>query len=119
MRTQRHELTAWLGPAADEMNPEQIDDFARVVDDIDARYPDPDDQDLRDAAMSAEVQMILGETTPEDAKRRLISARREALRASVAAQQIAVRLVRSGTEKKAAAEATGISRPTLDKALGE
>ncbi len=116
---QDHELMAWLGPAADELTPEQIERVASEARDIAGRYPDPDQQGERDAALSAVVQYLLGETTPEDAARALIDARRREREAYVAALQVAVMLVRDGGQKKASALATGVDRMSLLKALGE
>lgn len=112
-------LMTWLGPAADELTPEQIERVADEARRIDERYPDPDEQPERDAALSAVVQYLLGETTPEDANRALIAARRAEREAYVAAEQIAVMLVRDGTAKAAAARRAGIDRMSLLKALGE
>lgn len=114
-----YSLMAWLGPATDELTPEQIE---RVVDasrDIDARYPDTDEEDERQTALSATVQYLLGETTPEDVSRALITARRREREAYVAALQVAVMMVRGGAEKKGSAIACGVDRMSLLKALGE
>lgn len=113
------DMLAWLGPAADEMTPEQTERFAQAWHNIAERYPDPDDQSERDAALSAAVQYLLGETTPEDADRALMTARRRAREAYVAAEQIAVMLVADGTPKATAARRAGIDRMSLLKALGE
>nr|PZN19846.1 MAG: hypothetical protein DIU80_20995 [Chloroflexota bacterium] len=113
------DLMAWLGPAADELTPEQIERLRRVADDIDARYPDPGDQPVRDAALGAAVQYLLGEITPEAAARALIDARARAREAYVAAEQIAIMLVADGAPKAAAARRAGIDRMSLLKALGE
>ena len=113
------DLMAWLGPAADEMTPEQLERVADASRDIDERYPDPDDQNEREAALSATVQYILGDTTAEDANRALIDARLREREAYVAALQVAVMMVRSGTPKATAAKSAGIDRMGLLKALGE
>ncbi|MFI2667564.1 hypothetical protein [Micromonospora carbonacea] len=113
------DLTAWLGPAAADLTPQQIEQVSAEARSIAARYPDPDDQPDRDAALSATVQYLLGDTTPEDARRALIAARLREREAYVAAVQHAVMLVRDGGQKKAAALACGIDRMTLLKALGE
>lgn len=120
-----HELTAWLGPAYDELTDEQRDVFAREAADIAERYPDPDDepghrQAERDAAMSAVVQYLLGETTPDDAARALRAARDAERRASIAAQHIALMSHRhGGVGKSAAAREAGIDRHSLLWVLGE
>lgn len=113
------ELMAWLGPAADELTAEQIERVATEARRIAERYPDPDEQDEYNAALSATVQYLLGETTPEDANRALIDARRREREAFVAAEQIAVMLVGDGAQKATAARQVGIDRMSLLKALGE
>lgn len=113
------DLMAWLGPAADELTPEQIERVAAEARRIDERYPDPDEQPERDAALSAAVQYLLGETTPEDARRTLDDARRREREAFVAAEQIAVMLVGDGSKKATAARLVGIDRMSLLTALGE
>ena len=116
---QDYELTAWLGPAADELTAEQTDRVRAEAQQIAQRYPDPDEQPERDAALSAVVQYLLGETTPEDAGRALIIARQAERAAYVAAEQVAVMLVRDGHPKATAARQVGIDRMSLLKALGE
>jgi hypothetical protein len=114
-----NDLTTWLGPAANDLTPEQIERVAEVARDLDRRYPDPDEQPERDAALSATVQYLLGETTPEEAGRALLAARLAEQAAYVSALQIAVLLVADGTPKKKAAERAGVDRMSLLKALGE
>src|SRR5690606_9409675 len=113
------DLMAWLGPAADELTPEQLDRPRAAAADIGERYPDPDAQPEGDAALTAAVQSLLGEPTPEDAARALSPARRGGREAYVAAEQIAVMLVADGTPKATAARRAGIDRMSLLKALGE
>ena len=115
-----NELMAWLGPAAEELTAEQIGQVAEASRDIDARYPDPDEQPERDAALSATVQYLLGEIQPEDADRALIEARRREREAYVAALQVAVVAHRvGGVPKATAARRAGVDRMALLKALGE
>jgi hypothetical protein len=114
------DLITWLGPAAEQLTAEQLEIVADAARDINQRYPDPDEQPERDAALSATVQLLLGETSAHDAARTLIAARAEERRAYVHAEQVAVMLHRHGGMPKApAAEAVGISRMSLLKALGE
>jgi hypothetical protein len=113
------DLMAWLGPAADELTPEQIERVAAEARNIDERYPDPDEQPEREAALSATVQYLLGETTAEEVNRSLIDARSRERDAYVAALQVAVMLHRDGTPKATAAREAGIDRMGLLKALGE
>lgn len=123
-----NDLMAWLGPAAEELTPEQIERVAEASRDIEQRYPDPDEHEEREAALSAVVQYLLGDTTAEDAKRELIEARGRERRAYVAALQVAVMMVRDArqagvseriVDKKGKAEACGVDRMSLLKALGE
>jgi hypothetical protein len=113
------DLTAWLGPAADDLTTEQIERVAEAARDLGRRYPDPDERPERDAALSATVQYLLGETAPEEANRALIDARLAEQAAYVSALQIAVLLVADGVPKKTAAERVGVDRMSLLKALGE
>lgn len=114
------ELLAWLGPAADQITPRQLSTLIDTARDLDTRYPDPDEADEREAALSAIVQLMLDETTPEDANRRLITARAEERRAYVAALEIAVfRARHDGVPKAVAARESGIDRMRLLNALGE
>jgi len=113
------DLMAWLGPAADDLTPEQIDRVRTEAAAIRRRYPDPDEQPERDAALSAAVQYLLGVVSPEDASRALATARRREREAYVAAEQVAVMLVADGAPKATAARRAGIDRMSLLKALGE
>lgn len=112
-------LLEWLGPAADELAPDQIERVVAASAEIDARYPDPDESDMRHAALSAVVQHLLRETSADDANRALIAARSAEARAYAAALQIAVELVRDGEPKATAARRAGVDRMSLLGALGE
>jgi hypothetical protein len=113
------EMTAWLGPAADDMTPEQLDRFARIWDDVDERYPDEDHTDRRDAALSAAVQYLLGGTTIDQAGHTLAAARAAESRASAASQQMALMAVADGIPEAQAARRAGIDRMWLRKLLGK
>jgi hypothetical protein len=114
-----HELTVWLGPAYEQMTADQLDRFAGETDRIHERFPDRDEQPERDAAMSAAVQYLLGETRPDDAGRALAAARAAVSAAMAASQQIAVMANADGMSEVSAAQATGIDRMTLRKVLGK
>jgi DNA-binding phage protein len=114
------DLMAWLGPAGSELTPEQMELVADAARDINTRYPDPDEQPDREAALSATVQYLLGETSPEEAARELAQARQREHEAFVTALQVAVMAHRVGGIRKAtAARTSGIDRMGLLKALGE
>ncbi|MDV8070628.1 hypothetical protein R4P64_29255 [Rhodococcus sp. IEGM 1366] len=55
--------------------------FSRAAESIDERYPDPDVQLERDAALSTAVQYMLGETTAAEVRERLNRACVEAMEA--------------------------------------
>lgn len=116
---QRHELEAWLGPALSDLAPEQVDRLIEAAQEIEQHYGDPDDADLREAALSAAVQYLLGDITPEQAAAELAAARLVQARASAAAQQIAAMMVFDGVPKARAARQCGIDRMTLLTRLGE
>lgn len=112
-------LIAWLGPAAEELTDEQVDQVAEEARAISERYPHPDEQAERDAALSVVVQHLLGEITPDEAARALMDARQRERCAFAAAEWLGVMLVRGGAKKAVAARAVGIDRMSLLKALGE
>lgn len=97
----------------------EIDRLGDAERDIAARYPDPDDQDRRDAARAATVQYLAGELDADDVREQLDEAVTRQRAAYAAAIQVAVMMVRGGHDKKGAAHACGINRMTLLKALGE
>lgn len=113
-------LMTWLGPAADDLTAEQIEEVHAASRDLAERYPDEDDHGLYEAALSATVQYLLGDTTPEDADRTLIAARLTEAHAYAAALQVAVMAHRvGGVPKATAARRAGVDRMSLLKALGE
>lgn len=57
MSTQRYEIEAWLGDNHGLAN-DQIDELIQAAEDIAARYPDPDDSDLREAALTATYRLM-------------------------------------------------------------
>jgi hypothetical protein len=120
-----HDLMAWLGPATAELTAEQIDLIQTLCRDIDERWPDPDEQPEREAALSAVVQYLLGDTTPETARRTLVEARRRWDEAKAASTWLGVAIVRERQragrrpEKAVVARDVGIDRMALLRALGE
>jgi len=112
-------MTAWLGPAAEEMNDEQLDRFERIWDAIDEQYPDEGDQDIRAEVLSAAVQYLLEETAIDEAGAKRTATRMESLRASAAAQQIALMAIEDGMSETEAARRSGVDRMWLRKRLGK
>lgn len=110
---ERHELEAWLGPALEDLSPEQVDRLHREAEAIDARYPEPDDTDDREAALTAAVQYLLGELTVEEAGRRRRETRAAERHARVQAIQVALMAAADGLPTAAAAWAAGLDRQVL------
>lgn len=115
------ELSAWLGDT--ETTDEQRDRIERAAQAIDARYPIPVDGELQDvaqereAALSAAVQVILGDTTLEDVAAAYLAAKAREVDAHAA--QTGAIIAEARTQRKVdLARRTGLSRPTIDKALG-
>lgn len=111
--------TAWLGPAAEEMDDERRERFEREAAEIFTRIPDDDLADERDAALSALVQYMLGETTLDDVGRQRVSTQRAARTALIASQQVARLAVLDGVPEAEAARRAGIDRMTVRKMLGK
>lgn len=124
MSSHDHDLTAWLGDAADEMTPEQratFDQLAQRYDlEVVARRPGhgtdayhaADYADEDSAALVAAYEHAVGTFD--------LTARGKALReARDSAQQGGLIAILAGTSEAAAARESGISRPTLRKALGK
>ena len=110
---ERHELEAWLGPALEDLSPEQVDRLHREAVDIADRYPDPDDADDREAALTAAVQYMLGELTVEEAGRRRRETRAAERHARVQAIQLACMATEDGMPTASAARAAGVDRQVL------
>lgn len=110
---QRYELEAWLGPALAELTPDAIDRLHREAGDIADRYPDPDDADDREAALTAAVQYLLGELTVEEAGRRRRETRAAERHARVQAIQLACMAEADGMPTAAAARAAAVDRQVL------
>jgi hypothetical protein len=114
--TTRTDMLTWLGPAADEMTAEQIDEFDRVAAAIGGRWPDPEDSDSRELALSAAAQVIVGDNSLEalagswrDARR----VERERMAALTGA------LIATPGSERALEERSGVARATVRKALGK
>lgn len=117
-----NELTAWLGPAAEDLTDDMMERVADAARTIERRYPIPEDGELadvaaeRDAALSAAVQVILGDTTVEAEAQAYVAAQQAATTAH-AAQTGAIIATAPTTTKTELARRTGLSRVSIDKAL--
>ena len=95
MTTQRHEIEAWLGDFADELTDDQINDLVRISDEIEARYPDPDDEDERRAAMTVAHRLMVEDhdDVVDELAQRLRAARLAQIEALAGIRQAALILV--------------------------
>lgn len=114
-----HAMTVWLGPAAEEMTDDHRDRFARIWGEVQDRYPDRDDDGLRDAVLSAAVQYLLGECTLDTAAAGLASARAAVHEHLETAKQVALMAIEDGMTEKDAAKRIGLNRLTLRRAAGK
>lgn len=108
---QRYELEAWLGPAAEDLAPEQIDRLHRTALDLESRYPD--DPWAQEAALIAATQYLLGDLTPEEAGRRRRSTAAAERHARVQSIQVALMAAEDGLPTATAARLAGIDRQVL------
>ncbi len=113
------DLRAWLGPAADDLTAEQLERVADLSRRIDAFYPDPDEHREREAALSAVVQHLLGDTSPSEVRQAHVDAKLRAREAAVAATWVGVALAEETGNKLGAAREVGVDRMVLLETLGE
>lgn len=112
--------TAWLGPAADEMSPEQrrrFEDEAALI--VERYRDDPDLAQEADAALSALVAYLMGEVGVDRAGAERARTRDAERMASIAAQQVARLAVLDGMPEAEAARRAGLDRMTVRKVLGK
>lgn len=105
--------TDWLGDT--DLTSEQRARFDRHADDLAGRYDDPEESD---AALSALLQLILGETGEADLIEAWSAARRQ-VRTTKAAMDAALTLASESESELAIAARLGLARMTVRKALGK
>lgn len=119
------DYSAWLGlgdatiwPDGDPTG-DQLARFYAAATVIEARWPDPDDQHERDAALSAALGIITGEDSVEAIGRRATEAQGALLHAR--AEQVGAALAASDTypSEQALADALGVTRMTIRSWLGK
>lgn len=91
---QRYEIEAWLGDDHG-LTSEQIDQFTAAATEIEARYPDADDQDEREAALIVAHRLMVEDprVVVKDVAAAVGLARIAEVRALAAARQCAITLV--------------------------
>jgi hypothetical protein len=119
MTMQRYELEAWLGDNHG-LTDDQITELLRTANEIDARYPDPDDTDDRETALTVAYRLLLDHDDVVDTVAAdLSNARATQARALAALRQAAITLIPAGLETQAGfAQRAGIDRMTVRGWLG-
>jgi DNA-binding transcriptional regulator YiaG len=117
MAMQRYELEAWLGDDHG-LDEDQIDELLRTADEIEEQYPDEDDRDDREAALTAAYRLMV--EAPEDLVAELAAERTAARiaehKALVSLRQVAVTRIGNGDATEAGfAQQAGIDRMTVRK----
>jgi len=111
---QRYEIEAWLGGI--EATAEQIETLMQVSDLVAARYGD-DAQEQQTAAMSAALQVVLGDDTLDQIGARW-RASRESERQSMAELTGAMIAASQDMSQSEVGRVAGVDRMTVRKALG-
>lgn len=113
--TLRDKWTPWLGPAADTITDEQLQQLDQAADAIAARWPGPDDEDTRREALSGAMQVIVGDDTIEGLAEERHRARRSAQEAM---DRLAGAMIAQPAAEEQLAARTGLPRDTVRRALG-
>lgn len=106
-------LTGWLGDT--ETTPDQRAALLAAAERIEARWPNPDDEDTRREALTGAAQVILGDATLEDAAvtwQRARAIERDAMAALTGA------IVATEATEAVIVRRTGLARMTVRKAQG-
>lgn len=117
MGMQRYELEAWLGDDHG-LDDAQLDELLAEAGEIEERYPDPDDQAERDAALSAAYRLKVEpiEDVLADFSKQRADARAAEIVASASLQQAAQSVISSNHFTEAGfARAVGVDRMTVRK----
>lgn len=114
------DLTAWMGDAAADVTPDQLNALVDAANAIGARYPDEaDEQREREDALSGACQIILGGDTLRGIadEWRAAAARAESARQAMVGAIIARSL--TGASEYTIADEAGVHRTTVRVALGK
>ncbi|PXY20329.1 hypothetical protein [Prauserella endophytica] len=121
---QRYELDAWLGDH--DLTDDQLRDLLDAANEIEERYPEPDDSEERDAALVTAYRLMIAdpETVVDDLGADLLRARQAEAAALAGIRHAATALVRidrsaRGIESQAGfAERVGVDRMTVRDWIG-
>jgi hypothetical protein len=113
-------MEAWLGDDHG-LTGEQLGELQHTTDDIAARWPDEDDRDEREAALTAAYRLMAGDDgVVEELGQALADARTAELRALAGLQQAALTLVQTGRDTESGfGRRAGVDRMTVRKWLGK
>jgi len=117
MTMQEYELDAYLGDA--EVTDEQREQIRAAAGAVGARYPDPDLSDLRTEAFSGAVQVILGDRTLEGIGAAYARARALERAALATLTGAIIASAGPGVSEYDLQRRSGVTRPTIRKALGK
>ena len=96
MSTQRYEIEAWLGDDHG-LDAAGITDLTHAADDIAARYPEEDDADKREAALTVAYRLMAGdEGVVDELAAELAAARLVQVKALAGLRQAALDLIPEG-----------------------
>lgn len=122
---QRYELDAWLGHTLFDLTDEQIEQLLQDATAIESRYPDPDDNDDQQTAMTMAVRLTTEDhdTVLSELATRLYAARRAEYEARVGLRQAALSLIHPGGRgiysEQGFAEKVGVTRMSVREWLGK
>lgn len=122
---QRYELDAWLGDAATELTDEDIEQLLRDANAIEERYPDPDDADDQQTAITTVLRLSTEdhETVLNELADKLYAARRADHDARVALRQAALSLIHHGGKgiysEQGFAQVAGVTRMSVREWIGK
>lgn len=121
MATQMHEVLAWLGDDHG-LSADELGELMAEMDSIDARYPDLDDEDEREAARITAYRLIAGhvDCVLVEQAQKLLRARSDEVAALAALRQAAVQLIPGGAYTEAGfAREAGVDRMAVRTWLGK
>lgn len=120
MATQRHEIEAWLGDdhGLDEAG---IVDMIGAADEIAARYPDDDERDEREAALTTAYRLMAGdEGVVDELAAELTAARIAQVKALAGLRQAALDLIPAARATESGfARRAGVDRMAVRNWLGK
>lgn len=116
--TERHEIEAWLGDDHG-LTDDQIGSLVRTADEIAARYPEPDDADEREAALTVAYRVMVEDDPVAELGDALLRARIAEARALAGLAQAAASLIPGRETESGFADRAGVDRMTVRGWLGK